>query len=461
MNWQAFWSAEALYRSKASLYPLRVLGLLAVCLIVLAGWLEQHIHQPALIMAAYLLFYPHLSQLVAYLLRARYSRSVLNQGLLFSDALHLGVLIGLMGFSIVPALLMTAVLLFYVLLRGQPWHAALSGTLLLTGSSAASLLSGTVPVLTTPAFTSFASLTCLLLLLAHTAYSLKKNNEKNNALHRLFSQEREKYSHLAQDLAKYLSPQVWQMTFKSTATSSAPLRTQRKKLTVFFSDIKGFTDLSEEMEPEDLADILNGYLSQMTRIALKHGGTVDKFIGDSIMVFFGDPHSRGAKNDAMAAVSMALEMRRHMNTLRQQWQNKGIHKRLEIRMGINTGYCTVGTFGADSRMDYTIIGREVNLASRLESAANANEILVSGETYTLVKNEIMGMNKGQIQVKGFARPVQIFQVVDYRRDLGPGCSYLSHELPGFSMQLDAGNIGYEDVEQVVAALNQALEQLQE
>lgn len=215
------------------------------------------------------------------------------------------------------------------------------------------------------------------------------------------------------------------------------------------------------MEPEDLAAILNGYLSEMTIIALRHGGTVDKFIGDSVMVFFGDPQSRGARQDAIAAVSMAIEMRKHMRTLRQRWEGMGVHKRLEVRMGINTGYCTVGTFGAESRMDYTVIGREVNLASRLESAASADEILISGETYTLIKDEIMGRDKGQIQVKGFSWPVSIYQVMDYRRDLGPGRSYLARELPGFSMQLDTANLNLEDIDDVVQTLQQALEELQD
>ena len=207
--------------------------------------------------------------------------------------------------------------------------------------------------------------------------------------------------------------------------------------------------------------MLNNYLNEMSKIALKHGGTIDKFIGDAVMVFFGDPTTQGAKKDAVAAVSMAIAMRKHMKVLRQQWRAQGIDKPLEIRMGINTGYCTVGNFGADTRMDYTIIGRDVNLASRLESNAEAGEILVSHETYSLIKDVIMCRDKGQLTVKGMSRPVQVYQVVDFRRDLGATSSFLEHELPGFSMYLDTNNIQGVDKERVIKALQQAAEKLRD
>ena len=150
-----------------------------------------------------------------------------------------------------------------------------------------------------------------------------------------------------------------------------------------------------------------------------------------------------------------------MQVLRQQWRAQGITKPLEIRMGINTGYCTVGNFGADTRMDYTIIGRDVNLASRLESNAEAGEILVSHETYSLIKDVIMCRDKGQLTVKGMSRPVQVYQVVYFRRDLGATSSFLEHELPGFSMYLDTNNIQGVDKERVIKALQQAAEKLRD
>jgi len=158
---------------------------------------------------------------------------------------------------------------------------------------------------------------------------------------------------------------------------------------------------------------------------------------------------------------MAIAMRKHMKVLRQQWRAQGITKPLEIRMGLNTGYCTVGNFGAETRMDYTIIGREVNLASRLENAAEIGEILISHETYSLVKDVIMCRDKGQITVKGFARPIHIYQVIDFRRDLGASPSFIEHELPGFSMYLDTNSLQQLDKEHVIEALREAADKLRD
>ena len=135
----------------------------------------------------------------------------------------------------------------------------------------------------------------------------------------------------------------------------------------------GFSQLSEEMEPNELARVLDDYLSAMAEVADQFGGTFDKFIGDGIMISFGDPKTQGTKEDAQACVAMAVEMRRRMNLLQIQWRREGIDRQLAVRMGINSGFCTVGNFGSNDRMNYTALGTEVNLASRLESAAKPGE----------------------------------------------------------------------------------------
>jgi class 3 adenylate cyclase len=150
----------------------------------------------------------------------------------------------------------------------------------------------------------------------------------------------------------------------------------------------------------------------MTRIATEHGATVDKYVGDAIVIFFGDPESRGAKEDALACVEMAIAMQRRMRMLAAGWRDAGIERPLQCRIGISTGYCTVGNFGSEDRMDYTIVGGGVNLASRLEHLAPAGSILISYETYALVKHAIRCEERGQVEVKGIAYPIATYEVVD-------------------------------------------------
>lgn len=239
---------------------------------------------------------------------------------------------------------------------------------------------------------------------------------------------------LTAKLAKYLSPQVYSSIF--SGQNDVRVETRRKKLTVFFSDIKGFTEMTDSLESEVLSGLLNNYLDEMAQIALRHGGTIDKFIGDAVMVFFGDPDTCGEKEDALACVRMALEMRDRMVVLREKWKNEGIYKPLRIRCGINTGYCTVGNFGCESRMDYTIVGGQVNLASRLESNAEPDQILISHETYALIKDVITCTEKGEITVKGIARPIQTYQVIDLAENLQHRATTISAQHEGFSVDID-------------------------
>jgi class 3 adenylate cyclase len=170
------------------------------------------------------------------------------------------------------------------------------------------------------------------------------------------------------------------------------------------------------------------------------------------MVFFGDPVSRGVQDDALACVSMALEMKKHMRIMQQRWGTQGIDAALEIRMGINTGYCTVGNFGTDQRLDYTALGTEVNLASRLETAAPAGEILISDETHTLVKDTILCEDKGVVNVKGFSEPVRIYSVIDFHKNLGDKQSYFEQRADGFSMYLDLDKVKNYDRDRVLKTL---------
>jgi adenylate cyclase len=214
---------------------------------------------------------------------------------------------------------------------------------------------------------------------------------------------------LSTKLSKYLSPQVYSSIF--TGRQDVAIASNRKKLTVFFSDIADFTETTDDLESEELTGLLNHYLTEMSKIALEHGATIDKYIGDAILAFFGDPETRGVKEDALACVNMAMAMQMRMRELQIEWRDAGLEKPFRLRIGVNTGYCTVGNFGSEDRMDYTIIGNEVNLASRLQSHAELDSILISHETYSLVKGSILAQEQQPIRAKGFTKPVRNYRVL--------------------------------------------------
>ena len=209
-------------------------------------------------------------------------------------------------------------------------------------------------------------------------------------------------------LSEYISPTVRRAIFSGVKLKKNP---EEKHVSIFFSDIVGFTRLTEQLTPDNLNTFLNTYLSEMSKIAVRFGGTIDKIMGDSIMVFFGDPRSRGVKNDAVSCVSMALAMKKSMAELQSRWQLQGIETPPSIRIGINSGLCRVGNFGSAFYLNYTLLGRSVNLASRLETAASAGEILISLSTYNLVKHKIHCINKGEVSVNGFSQPLLVYSVL--------------------------------------------------
>lgn len=210
-------------------------------------------------------------------------------------------------------------------------------------------------------------------------------------------------------ISKYLEPQVYRSIFEGER--DVAISTERKKLTVFFSDIKDFTATTERMQPEELTSLLNEYFSEMSRIAIEHGATIDKFIGDAIVAFFGDPSTKGPTEDARACVRMALAMQARLDELESVWRDMGFEHPFRARMGLNTGYCNVGNFGSETRMDYTIIGAEANLAARLESIAEPGGIVMSYETYAHVRDLIEAEPLAPQHFKGISREITPYRVV--------------------------------------------------
>jgi len=240
-----------------------------------------------------------------------------------------------------------------------------------------------------------------------------KNEElliENEKAFEELSSKTERLEKISNQLAKYLSPQIYKSIFE-TDTDKVETYT-RKKLTIFFSDIKEFTNLSDSLDPDLLAEIINEYLSEMTEIALQFGGTIDKFIGDAILIFFGDPETEGTAVDAKRCLEMAIAMRKRVGELDEVWKKeKGISEGLQVRMGISTGYCTVGNFGSVQRVDYTVLGSPVNLAARLEAACSPQEILISPETKSLVNDLFEFEEKKPIKLKGFSNTIKPYQLI--------------------------------------------------
>jgi class 3 adenylate cyclase/PAS domain-containing protein len=261
---------------------------------------------------------------------------------------------------------------------------------------------------------------------------------------------------LSNKLAKYLAPQVYSSIF--TGRQDVRIASQRKKLTICFSDLAGFTETADKMESEELTQLLNQYLTEMSKIASEYGATIDKYVGDAILMFFGDPETRGVREDALACVKMALAMQKRMGELAEIWRNIGIETPLRCRIGIHTDYCTVGNFGSEDRMDYTIIGGAVNLASRLEEEAAPGTVLISFETFAQVKEAIECEEMGQLRVKGIAYPIASYRVVDLRANV-PARRIIRTELPHLRLEVEPELMSSDERDQAATAIQEVLVRL--
>ena len=242
------------------------------------------------------------------------------------------------------------------------------------------------------------------------ADEMQKQKEIAVSAEKMALEKKNEIESISKQLSKYLSPQIYHSIF--SGEKKADIVSQRKKLTIFFSDIVGFTEITDTLEAEEISSMLNFYLTEMSQIALSHGGTIDKYVGDAILVFFGDPETKGVQQDAINCVDMAIAMQSKMRELRNEWGTKfGLREPLSIRCGIATGYCTVGNFGSEDRLDYTVIGSQVNLAARLEAIAKPGSILISFDTYSQVSSEIQCAELDKVSVKGIREEVRTFEVL--------------------------------------------------
>ena len=260
-------------------------------------------------------------------------------------------------------------------------------------------------------------------------------------------------------ISHYLAPQIFKSIF--SGQKDVTIHTERKQLTIFFSDIKDFTATTEGLQPEEITRLLNEYFTEMSVIALKHGGTVDKFIGDALVIFFGDPETKGTVEDARACLNMAAEMQRRLAELNVNWRSAGTEHPFRVRMGINTGFCNVGNFGSADRMDYTAIGAEVNLAARLQSIAEPRHIVISYETYALVRDIVAARALPPISVKGINRTVVPYVVEGVLDETGRKIEIFSEHMTGLDFYLDPRAVDATAIERIRATLKNAIAALEE
>jgi adenylate cyclase len=262
---------------------------------------------------------------------------------------------------------------------------------------------------------------------------------------------------LSMKISRYISPQVYKSIF--SGQKDVTIHTERKKLTIFFSDIQDFTATTERLQPELITQLLNEYFTEMSAIALEHGGTIDKFIGDAMLIFFGDPETKGDRADAQACLQMAWRMQRRLVELNAKWRAQGIEEPFKARMGINSGYCNVGNFGSSDRMDYTIIGAEANLAARLQSIAEPGGIVISYETFALVSDVVTSHALPPIKMKGIRREVIPYAVDNMKASTADKADVMIERVPGLDLYLDPSQVKSADAERVRLLLLTALSSL--
>jgi adenylate cyclase len=228
------------------------------------------------------------------------------------------------------------------------------------------------------------------------------------AVYRQLTEQKEK-RFIRQTFSKFVSKAVVDELLRNP--EKLKLGGEKKILSVLFSDIRGFTSISEAMPPEKMVEHLNEYLQAMTNIVYQFDGTLDKYVGDEIMAFWGAPIPQ--EDHALRACRGALEMIASLDQLNREWEARG-KTRLDIGIGVNTGEMIVGNMGSTSRMDYTLMGDMVNLGARLEGTNKVygTKIIISEFTYEHVKDRIIARELDLIRVKGKAHPVKIYELID-------------------------------------------------
>lgn len=206
-------------------------------------------------------------------------------------------------------------------------------------------------------------------------------------------------------LKRFFSPQLAEAILAGGAAD--PLATHRREIAVVFLDLRGFTAFSEAADPEDVMGVLREYHAELGKIILAHEGTLERFTGDGMMIFFNDPVV--VADPATRAVRMAMSMIKRVDELSSHWHKSGFD--LALGIGIAQGYATIGAIGFEGRIDYGAVGNVINLAARICDEAKAGEILTNGKTLGHIEDLVQSDAVGELKLRGLAKPVSIYRIV--------------------------------------------------
>ncbi len=388
-------------------YRVRTCAYYAALIILFSKMFETGYSSAILCLVFFLVFYPHLVHFTCG--HFRNSANGARLALLF-DGLIVGLLVVAVEFSMLASVAFLGGLVMSTLVIAKPIY--LLGNMVSLGCLLLLNILLTDPDITLDGWPATNVLSAIFIVCYGgliASLSFVETTELDYK-RRATDQDRYMLQGTYDRLRPYVSPQLVR-----SLQVSAEIVTTRKPVTIFFSDIEGFTGLMDRFPEVLMTRLLNEYLDAMTDIAIEFGGTVDKFIGDGVMILFGAPVSESPMADARRCVRMAIEMQTRREQLSRDWCSDGVESGLHIRMGIHSGYGAVGNFGSRQRMDYTAIGGVVNLASRLESAARRDQILISGDTWKLVQAVIDGIPMAPIRVKGIGREISVISVSGARR----------------------------------------------
>lgn len=257
---------------------------------------------------------------------------------------------------------------------------------------------------------------------------------------------------LNEKLAKFVTTPLVEELAKPGGSSV--LSHQRRKITVFFSDIQDFSIITDAMEPEELAQLLNEYFAEMIRIVSEFGGTVDKIMGDGLVVIFGAPGPVEPHDGALRCVQMAAKMQERLTDLNRQWRANGFAHTIKVRMGVNTGLAVVGSFGSDDWANYTAIGGQMNIAARLQQMAEPGQILLSHSTHALIADSVRVKRLGETSLKGPHYPIQVYQLEGFNKEQQPAA--ITWQAQGCSVCLQPGLLDIPEKESFLQMLERYL-----